>query len=553
MQHRGTSRRALSVVLGLAAWCGLSPGVTALGTGGYAASNAGIVNTQVSRPDATVVRSCPSSADWLRDPNVCTPSPGRWSKFGNDRSESDLQVDPTNPNHLVGLSKIFWSPNDYVFNLEWYDSEDSGKTWTMGLLPGYDTPAAPWTSTTDPTLAFDSQGNLYALVLAFNFVIEPNGSHNWSVGQTEPLHLNDAIYLSRSLRGKDQVGRTWEAPVQIATYKSSGLGVTADKQWIAADLYGKHPGSVYMSWISLDGASFSGQDVFSRWDENSQTFTSPRPVTTFTSPHFNNDPYVLTGPEGNVYFSYDNLPPKNQYATSRFQVMVSHDNGQTFSAPGQAVQSTIATQSGQSLPDTYRDGTPYTITVNPVTKELLMAFERYGTTTPRRSQWLARSSDQGQSWSTPVQIDDANVDVAAETTQAKIFASPSGIFGVAFYDRRLTCPPDDPVTANVGLPDRCIDISIQFYNADGSRRGSNQRVTQESWDPNQNPPTPGGLGASTTFIGDYFGGAMTTTRKGSYAHLLFVSTSPTLQAGASADGGLIPPYQQQVYATVPAP
>jgi hypothetical protein len=553
MRHRGAVPHVLSVVLGLAAFSCLSPGVTALGAGGYATSNAGIGNTQVSRRDATVVRPCPSSADWLRDPTLCSPAPGRWSTSGNDRSESDLQVDPTNPNHLVGLSKIFWSPTDYVFNLEWYDSEDGGKSWTMGLLPGYDTPAAPWTSTTDPTLAFDSQGNLYALVLAFNFVIEPNGSHNWSVGQTEPLHLNDAIYLSRSLIGDGSVGRAWRDPILIASYKSSGLGVTADKQWVGADLYGKHPGSVYMSWILLDGASFSGQDVFSRWDESKQKFTSPRPVTNFTSPHFNGDPYVLTGPEGNVYFSYDNLPPKNQYGTSSFQVMVSHDNGDTFGAPGLQIQSTIANQSGKSLPDTYRDGTPYTITVNPKTHELLMAYERFGATSPQRSQWLVRSGDEGQSWSTPIQIDDMIPDdPAAETAQAKIFAAPSGIFGVAFYDRRLTCPADDPA-GNAGLPDRCIDVTIQFYDPYGGPRGSNRRVTQESWDPNQNPATPGGLGASTTFIGDYFGGAMTTTRKGTFAHLLFVSTSPTLQAGAVADGGLLPPYQQQVYATVSAP
>ncbi|TMG19759.1 MAG: hypothetical protein E6I01_01245 [Chloroflexi bacterium] len=78
-------------------------------------------------------------------------------------------------------------------------------------------------------------------------------------------------------------------------------------------------------------------------------------------------------------------------------------------------------------------------------------------------------------------------------------------------------------------------------------------MTQESWDPNVNPPVPGGVGGSTTFIGDYFGGAMTTTKKGSFAHLLFVSTSPTLQIGAVAGGDLAPPYQQQIYASVPAP
>lgn len=532
-------RRTLPLVFGLVTVGTLSvtPAVAAGPINpGYSTSNSGIVNTQVSTQPVT--RACPSGADWLRDPNVCA---SRWSTTGNDKSESDLQVDPTNPKHLVGLSKVFWSPKDYVFNLEWYDSEDGGQTWTMGLLndPEYQ----KWTATTDPTLAFDSQGNLYALVLAFNFVIEPNGSHNWSVGQTEPLHLNDAIYLSRSLKGKDRVGRTWQPPVQIAAYNSSGLGVTADKQWVAADLYGKHPGSVYMSWISLDGASFSGQDVFSRWDEASQSFTAPRAVTTSTSPHFNGDPYVLTAPDGTLYFSYDNLPPRNQYGHSSFQVMASHDNGNTFGTPGQAIESTIATQSGQSLPDTYRDGTPYSIAVNPATGHLLMAFEAYSSTTPRRSQWLTQSADEGQTWSTPLQVDDP-VSVG-ETTQAKIMAAPNGLFAVAFYDRRLACAS--------GALDTCINVTVQFFNADGSARGSNRRVTQDSWDPSVNAPTTGGFGASTTFIGDYFGGAMTTTSKGTFAHLLFVSTSPGLQAGAVAGGGLTPPYQQQVYASVPAP
>jgi hypothetical protein len=56
-----------------------------------------------------------------------------------------------------------------------------------------------------------------------------------------------------------------------------------------------------------------------------------------------------------------------------------------------------------------------------------------------------------------------------------------------------------------------------------------------------------------TFIGDYFGGAMTSSGSSAWAHLLFASTSAALQAGAVPGGGLTPPYQQQVYARVPAP
>jgi len=143
---------------------------------------------------------------------------------------------------------------------------------------------------------------------------------------------------------------------------------------------------------------------------------------------------------------------------------------------------------------------------------------------------------------------------AGDTFQQKVFAAPNGIFGVAFYDRRLACPATDPIAADVGNTNTCIDVTIQFYDPDGTSLGGNRRVTQESWDPNVNPPQPGGLSGSTTFIGDYFGGAMTSSgASGALAHLLFVSTSTSLQAGAVAGGGLAPPYQQQVYAQVPTP
>jgi hypothetical protein len=46
---------------------------------------------------------------------------------------------------------------------------------------------------------------------------------------------------------------------------------------------------------------------------------------------------------------------------------------------------------------------------------------------------------------------------------------------------------------------------------------------------------------------------MTSGPEGLFAHLLFASTSPDYQSGAVAGGGLVPPYQQQIYARVPAP
>ncbi len=504
----------------------------------YATSNAGILNVLAS--SAPISMPCPTSAPWLRDPNVCTE---RWSLWANDKSESDLAVDPTDPEHIVGMSKFFFSPEDYLFRLGWYDSTDGGRTWTSGLLPGYD----EWMDTTDPTVAFDSDGNLYALVLPFNFVIEPSGSHNWDVGHVSPKGVNDGVFLSRSLKADGAVGRLWRSPVQIALYRSSGVGRTGDKQWVGADIFGRHPGSVYASWIAFDGVA--SNVMFSVSTDHGATFSTPKIVSRPTLPKFNGDPYVFEGPEGNVYISYDTLPPKRRATTGTFQVIVSRDNGMSFSDPGQRVAASIGPT--PYVPDTFRDGTPYTVAVNPADGRLLMAFEDYDRSTLKGNIWLTESLDQGQSWSKPAKVNDPSA--IGDTFQPKIFAAQDGNFGVAFYDRRLACPSSDPVASNVGRLNTCIDVTIQFYNMDGSPRGQNRRVTEESWDPNVNPPQPGGLFGSTTFVGDYFGGAMTSDSNGAEAHLLFVSTSPAFQEGSMANGGLSPPYQQQIYARVPVP
>src|SRR5713226_8449459 len=266
-----SSRRTALVCIAASALLASAASARTDANGGYATSNAGIANVQASTTPITL--ACPADAPWNRDLAVCAE---RWSTRANDFSESDLAVDPTNPNHIVGMSKAFFSPKDYLFRLVWYDSTDGGKNWKSGILPGYE----GWMDTTDPTVAFDSQGNLYALVLPFNFVIEPSGDHNWDVGHVTPKGLNDGIFLSRSLKADGAVGTVWRDPVQLATYRSSGLGVTADKQWVGADFFGKHVGSVYASWIVFDGTA--ANVVFAVSTDHGATFSAPLVVRSGT-------------------------------------------------------------------------------------------------------------------------------------------------------------------------------------------------------------------------------------------------------------------------------
>ena len=99
-----------------------------------------------------------------------------------DHSESDIRVDPTNANHLIGSSKWFVSPEGYNHLLGFYESFDGGQNWTVqGHIPGYE----GWTDNTDPVGAFDGYGNYYELILAYQFFYNKDGSHNFTVGNSQ--------------------------------------------------------------------------------------------------------------------------------------------------------------------------------------------------------------------------------------------------------------------------------------------------------------------------------------------------------------------------------
>jgi hypothetical protein len=78
-----------------------------------------------------------------------------------DFSESDLHVDPTNVQHLIGISKWIVNSEGYNHLTGFFESFDGGATWPqLGHIPGYE----GWTDNSDPVGAFDPWGNVYAVV-----------------------------------------------------------------------------------------------------------------------------------------------------------------------------------------------------------------------------------------------------------------------------------------------------------------------------------------------------------------------------------------------------
>src|SRR6266851_5064135 len=98
------------------------------------------------------------------------------SDLVKNHSESDIRVDPTNPNHLIGSVKWFASAEGYNHVLGFYESFDGGASWPVqGHIPGYE----GWTDDTDPVGAFDGFGNFYELILPYQFYYNADGSHNF--------------------------------------------------------------------------------------------------------------------------------------------------------------------------------------------------------------------------------------------------------------------------------------------------------------------------------------------------------------------------------------
>ena len=467
--------------------------------------------------------------------------------YNNHHSESWIAVDPRDSNHLVGMSKFFYDPQHYLFHLGAQVSRDRGLHWTSSIIPDFDCQSAPknsWVDTTDPVLAFDSQGNVYTAMLPFSFKYNPDGHQVWGVVP------NDAVFVVKSTDGGDN-WRIANQGAALAVYNSSGLGRTADKQWITID---SNPASPYANNIYVAWTVFAGHSEelwFSRSIDGAAHFAVPVKLTTPSSDGpFNTFIMMGTARDGTLYASYTSFPPSARPAVDAW-VLKSIDGGRTFLPPSLAV-SFNAFPLAALTNTTFRDGIDDSFAVNPANGHLLLALEVYNGNAIKVN--ITESLDSGAHWTAPAFVnDDSTRNDGTDQFQPTVSASPSGTVAVAFYDRRLPCPSGDPgiLTADVGKKNFCINTTIQFYSdgAQGLQRiRDNIRVSTATWDP-QNPgtttnqlPRPFGPTSGLTFIGDYFGLALTNTD----AYVLSVSNADIDHQNPSHD-------QQEMLGIVPLP
>jgi hypothetical protein len=499
-------------------------------------------------------------------------SPAATPMLVKDHSESDIRVDPTNPNHLIGSSKWIVSPEGYNHLLGFYESSDGGTTWSVqGHIPGYE----GWTDNTDPVGAFDGFGNYYELILPYQFFYNADGSHNFQINPnrepnpTQPAEvIAVAVHPHAATSATDWITTRNGQPDFVAPYDSKGQ--EPDKQWIAIDTNKTLPNgqpnpnynTIYAMWAVFDGFNSKPFVSTAKALSNGTHTDWSKPQVLPTVNNTAGDTYLLphVDPAGVVYTPVTNFPGKHGFCCATISVDFSTDGGATWQGPEVVVQNV-------QLPPpfypntTFRDGIEDTFAVgNHLSAQghypLYVSWEDFSTGVD--NVILSASYDGGLTWSPPIQVND-NVSPVDEF-QPNLTVAADGTVSNAFYDRRLPCPAAgtaeaigagialDQVNPNYsgslppyGATNYCVNASVQFYNSTLTPFGHNIRLTQHTWDGQLNGPHPGSASGEETFIGDYFG----NTTSGSTNISSFVSTF---------NDGSNPAYrQQQVVAQVAIP
>jgi hypothetical protein len=483
-----------------------------------------------------------------------------------DRSESDIRVDPTNPNHLIGQSKWFVSAEGYNHLLGFYESFDGGQTWPVqGHVPGYE----GWTDNTDPVGAFDPWGNFYSLVLPYQFYYDNFGYHKYANGSGQinptvpPEAVAVAVHPATTLPGTTAAA-SWITthnglPDYVMTAKNASTN-DPDKQWIAIDTNptSPHYGRVYAMWtiFVLNPSVIYESHADAHLDGTHTDWSTPQVLPTVSGKRF--DTYMLphVAPDGTVWTTTTLNPVAKGFSRNDINLIWSTDGGATWQGP-LPVARDVTTPTYANT--TFREGIVNTFAVGPIkTNGFYPLYVSYEDGSSGLSNiYLTASYDGGHTWTPRILVNDNLAPV--DELQPNLAVAPNGTVSVAFYDRRLACPTQgsadaagsgiafDPGTsASPGAPwgraNYCVNSAIQFYRSNLAAIGQNVRLSAHTWDPQLSAPHQSCICSSGTFIGDYFG----VDSGGGFTYTTSVSTFN--HAGENQFF-----HQQQVVARIPTP
>jgi hypothetical protein len=423
--------------------------------------------------------------------------------YPNAEEEPWVDVSPTDPNNLIAVwQQDRWSDGG-AHGLVTAVSHDGGATWAetyphFSICAGGNAAnGGDFDRASDPWVSFGPDGTAYQVSLSFNATNNVN-----------------AVLASRSTNGGD----TWSEPWTIIRDSGDRDASYAfnDKESVTADPL--TAGYAYAAWDrfvtpsgtsreSIEGLihsrSFREPIWFSRTTDFGLTWEPARNI--YDRSEFNGTigSQILVAKNGDLLDFFDEFFIHKNADKSRgewMSVIRSTDKGVTWSKT-----STIIAPSreiGAFDPDTGRriraEGGIPEVAIDRASGALYVVWQDASFSGVDEIA-LSISTDNGQTWSMPIKVNQTPRSATAANQQAfvgGVHVTPDGTVGVTYYDFRNN-------DANPGVP---TDYWIVHCDADCADPASwhepESRLTTASFDIEQAPAARGPFGY---FLGEYEG------------------------------------------------
>ncbi len=327
--------------------------------------------------------------------NVQLPRPKKATYFYS-QVEPSICINPNNTNEVIAGSVM----NDY------YYSSDGCETWKSKSIQ------SKWGVNGDPCMLIDNEGNYYYFHLS-------------RVGE---ITLVGGIVSQRSkkLKGK---------------FKSEGHtlnnGKFHDKEWVALNPQTNH---LYMTWTQFDGYNSADTNdfsniLFSKSENGGEDWSTPVDISSFPGDCLDNDKTAegavpAIGPNGEIYVAWSR--------NDSLWFNRSFDDGKTW-LPNEKFIARQPVGWVIEIPGIYRcNGLPVTVcdlspSENKGTIYVNWVDQRNGV--DNSDNWMIKSTDKGETWSTPVKVND-DADEAHQFLTWTTIDQTNGNLYTVFYDRR---------------------------------------------------------------------------------------------------------------------
>jgi hypothetical protein len=432
-----------------------------------------------------------------------------------DFSESDLHIDPTNAQHLIGISKWVVNSEGYNHLTGFFESFDGGATWPqLGHIPGYE----GWTDNSDPVGAFDPWGNFYAVVFPYQFSYLASGQHFFLSPDVNPSLPRSGLGIAvrpHAAATATAWNTTHGGQLDLIERTPFNGNETFDKQWMAIDTNrrSRHFGRVYVTWAIGNqdrDLRIYGSYADARANGTHTNWSRPRLVLAQTLGTGDNGSLPRVAPDGTVWLTTTSFRNNNEPFT--MSLTSSRDGGRSWARRRVILRHNV---------DGYRNttfraafGEAFVVGPRKIGRfyPLYVAYEQSGVSTTKL--FIRRSLDGGKHWSGAIQVNDGPA--ASDALQPNLAVAPNGTVAVAFYDRRLACPERETPEATIaglvfdprgayGRANYCVNTAIQFYRPKLVPLGHNIRLSEHTWDPQLSSPRFDCICNPASFIGDYFG------------------------------------------------